>query len=175
MRVLVMCEGPNELEIIQMLLEGGFLIFSEDDLLGLRPYYAKQINTAIKTELNIYPGNDVCVYRVGDTLTDALKIPVDFKEKIKKVEKYCTKPELEMLLIIAEGKWDDYNKVKSSVKPKDFAKMNVIYNGKRYDNSTAFYREYFGERKSFLKEAVQEYRRLKKHRKGEGFLADLIS
>ena len=38
-----MCEGPNELEIIRMLLENDKLIFTEDDLLNLVPYHARQI------------------------------------------------------------------------------------------------------------------------------------
>ena len=33
MKYLVMCEGPNELEIIRMLLEHDKLIFTEDDRL----------------------------------------------------------------------------------------------------------------------------------------------
>ena len=35
MKYLVMCEGPNELEIIRMLLEHDKLIFTEDDLAEL--------------------------------------------------------------------------------------------------------------------------------------------
>ena len=35
MKYLIMCEGPNELEIIRMLLEHDKLIFTEDDLLNL--------------------------------------------------------------------------------------------------------------------------------------------
>ena len=31
MKYLIMCEGPNELEIIRMLLEHDKLIFTEDD------------------------------------------------------------------------------------------------------------------------------------------------
>lgn len=37
MKYLIMCEGPNELEIIRMLLEHDKLIFTEDDLLNLVP------------------------------------------------------------------------------------------------------------------------------------------
>ncbi len=175
MKALIMCEGPNELAVIQMLLDNERLIFSEDDLLGLRPYYAKQLNSAIKTELNIYPGNDVCIFRIGDTLTDELKIPSDYKGKIERVERYCTKPELEILLIISEDKWDEYNKDKSKIMPKEFAKMNVKCDSKRYDNSTKFYEEYFkkyGYDK--LVWTIEEYKRLKKHKKGEHFLAELL-
>ena len=103
MKYLVMCEGPNELEIIRMLLEHDKLVFSEDDLLNLVPYHARQIgnNAAVKTALNLYPG-DVQVLRIGDKLSDELKIPRAYKSKIKDIKKYCTKPELEMLLIISE-------------------------------------------------------------------------
>ena len=43
MKYLILCEGPNELEIIRMLLEHDKLIFTEDDLLNLVPYHARQI------------------------------------------------------------------------------------------------------------------------------------
>ena len=99
-----MCEGPNEKEIINILLENKCLKFTEDDLLGLTPYHARQIRTSgqVKTELNLYPGNDVKILRIGDALNEKLVIPAEYREKIQSVEKYCTKPELEMLLIIAE-------------------------------------------------------------------------
>lgn len=32
MKLLIMCEGPNEKEIIRILLENGCLRFTEDDL-----------------------------------------------------------------------------------------------------------------------------------------------
>lgn len=104
MKYLIMCEGPNEMEIIRLLLEHNKLIFTEDDLLNLIPYHARQIgnNAAVRTALNLYQG-DVQVIRVGDKLSDELKIPREYKSKIKDVKKYCTKPELEMLLIISES------------------------------------------------------------------------
>lgn len=101
---LIMCEGPNELEIMRILIRNDKLIFGEDDLLGLTPYHARQLsNSQVRTELNMYPGNDVLIMRVGDVQNENLKIPSDYKEKIMDIKKYCTKPELEMLLIISEG------------------------------------------------------------------------
>ena len=38
MKYLIMCEGPNEFEIIRMLLEHDTLIFTEDDLLNHQEY-----------------------------------------------------------------------------------------------------------------------------------------
>lgn len=116
MKWLLMCEGPNEREIINILLEHDCLEISEDDLLGLTPYHARQITASaqVRTELNLYPGK-VVVGRIGDSQNERLKIPEDYKEKIVEVRKYCTKPELEMLLIIAEGLLNEYEKGKSKM------------------------------------------------------------
>lgn len=84
MKRLIMCEGPNELEIIRILIEHDRLVFGEEDLIGLTPYHARQItsSTQVRTALNIYPGNDVLVMRVGDKQSDRLVIPEDYSEKI---------------------------------------------------------------------------------------------
>lgn len=176
MKRLIMCEGPNELEIVRILLRYDKLIFGEDDLIGLTPFHARQIsnNAQVRTELNIYPGNDVLVMRIGDVQNERLTIPGDYREKITGIEKYCTKPELEMLLIIAEGLTKEYEKTKSSVTPKDFAKQHIRLGKKRYDNATRFFEDYFGKRPDALIEAIREYKRTKKHKKGELYLADLL-
>lgn len=159
MKYLVMCEGPNELEIIRMLLEHDKLIFTEDDLLNLVPYHARQIasNSTVKTALNLYHG-EVQVLRIGDKLSDKFEIPEEYQEKIKDVKKYCTKPELEMLLIISEGLDSDFEKVKSKIKPKDFSKEHIKYNRTRYNNSTAFYHNYYGNRIDLLVAAIKQYK-----------------
>lgn len=126
MKLLIMCEGPNELKIINILLENQKLKFSSDDLLGLVPYHARQIKSsaAVKAALNLYP-DEVHVLRIGDGQNEKLEIPSAYRDKITLVEKYCTKPELEMLLIISENLADEYEKVKSKTKPKTFAKANI--------------------------------------------------
>ena len=176
MKYLIMCEGPNELEIIRMLLEHNKLVFNEDDLLNLVPYHARQIakSVAVKTALNLYHG-EVHVLRIGDKLGEELKIPKEYKGKITEIKKYCTKPELEMLLIISEQKESSFEKVKSSMSPKTYSKENIIYNRTRYNNSTAFYREYYGDRIDLLVNTIKRYKQLKgKHQKDEFYLADLL-
>lgn len=177
MKRLIMCEGPNELGIMRILLENDKLIFGEDDLIGLEPYHARQItsNGQIRTQLNMYPGNDVLAMRIGDVQNETLKIPEDYKEKIIKVEKYCTKPELEMLLIISEGLVAEFEKTKSNVTPKEFAKQHIRCGRKKYDNSTQFYNDYYGLNPDALVEAIKEYKRIKgAHKKDELYLADLL-
>ena len=176
MKYLVMCEGPNELEIVRLLLAANKLKFTVDDLLNLVPYHARQITSsvAVKNALLLYPG-DVNVLRIGDKLNDELKIPKDYKDQIKSVSKYCTKPELEMLLIISENKEREFEKVKSHISPKSFSKEHIVYNRHRYDNSTVFYREYYSNRIDLLVESIRKYKQHKgKHGHGEGYLADLL-
>lgn len=176
MRTLIMCEGPNELAIVRILINSGLFIYSESDLLGLTPFHARQISTSgqVKAELNQY-NDKVEIIRIGDKQSDTLKIPAEYKDKIISVKKFCTKPELEILLIIAEGLWDEYIKVKSKVKPKEFAKKNISINGKRYDNSTEFYNLYFADRQRLLCDVIRKYHKLNKsHAKDEGYLAELL-
>ena len=176
MKLLIMCEGPNEREVIRILLENDCLKFSEDDLLGLVPYHARQIKTSaqVRTELNIYPGK-VKVFRIGDKQSDALTIPSAYKDKIVEVQKYCTKPELEMLLIIAEGLEQEYEKVKSSMKPKDFARKHISCGRRKYDNSTVFFREYFGNNPDLLVQCIREYHKHNgSHAKDEHYLMELL-
>ena len=140
-------------------------------------YHARQIktNAQVRLALNLYNGNDVTVMRVGNKQTDRLVIPADFKEKICAVEKYCTLPELEMLLIISEGLVNEFEKVKSTVRTKAFAKEHIRYNRKSYDNSSGFYWDYYGSDCGNLINAIRDYKRIRgSHKKDELYLADIL-
>lgn len=41
MKILIMCEGSNELKIINLLLDNNKLKFTRDDLLDMRPFHAR--------------------------------------------------------------------------------------------------------------------------------------
>ncbi len=177
MKYLVMCEGANEKKVFDLLLENGSLKITGDDLIGLTSFHARQISSSgqVRAELNIYP-DVVKVIRIGDKQSDSLRIPAEYRDKIISEEKYCTKPELEILLIIADGQMAEYDKTKSTVKPKSFAKKNIKCDKKKYDNSTAFYEEYFGNNIGLLVGSIREYQRLhgKAHSKDEHCLAELL-
>ena len=176
MRYLVMCEGANEKKIIDMLLENKKLIVSEDDLLGQITYHARQIKKSpmVMGQLRIY-GGDVEIWRIGDKQTDKLDIPLEFKSKIKKVTKFCTLPELEILLILSEKKFKEYEKGKSQKHPKDFAKDNIVYNKSKYKGDTKFYEAYYGNDINKLIKAIQEYKqRNHAHKNDEHYLVEIL-
>ena len=161
-----MCEGKNEEAIMELLLDNNKLKFTRNDLIGLKPYNIRGLdNPFIKSELRLY-NKEVLIYRIGDTQNDKLKIPNDIKYIVKKenIFKYCTKPELEILLIINENLYQEYLKSKKS--PKIFAKENIVYNGKYYDQSSQYLKNYYGlSRVKLLISNLYEYKRLKKHNK----------
>lgn len=178
MRILLMCEGQNEETLLNLLLDDEALTFNRDDLIGRRPYPIRQLsNPTIKTELKHY-NKIVKVFRVGDKQNDKLVIPRDLKNIVIKDEiyKYCTKPELEMLLIINEGLEKEYEKVKKVESPKVFAKKHVKYNGMKYDQSSLFLQMYYGGKNvQNLINNIKKYKTYKRqHEKDELYLADLL-
>ena len=172
-----MCEGQNEEVLLNLLLDAGALNFTRDDLIGRRPYPIRQLsNPIIRTELKHY-GCSVVVYRIGDKQKDELVIPKELKNIVSKnqIFKYCTKPELEMLLILNESLEQQYEKVKNEQSPKTFAKRNIVFNSKKYNQSGEFLMQYYGgERITNLIANIKKYSKYKRHEKDELYLSDLL-
>ena len=174
-KILVMCEGANEKKIVDLLLEHNKLRITKDDLLGLVTYHARQITSpVIAPFLTMYSG-DIDIIRIGDKQSDSLQIPKNLRKRIKTITKYCTKPELEILLIINEGLYEDYIRHYSRIRPKQYAKNNIIYQKQKYDNSTRFYDNYYSNRIDNLIANLEKYKRLKKHNTDELYLYDLLN
>lgn len=112
---------------------------------------------------------------IGDTQRDKFPIPRELSDIVSKdrIYKYCTLPELEILIIINEGLYKQFQKSKES--PKTFAKRNIIYNNRRYDQSSDFLEMYYcGKRINMLVDNLIQYKHLKKHKKDELYVADLL-
>ena len=81
-----MTEGPNELAFFNVLLQKNLLIFSKEDMLMEQAFHKRQIDGELKGYIQGLPINDtVDIYRIGDQLTDNLKIPHSIlSKKIRK-------------------------------------------------------------------------------------------
>lgn len=170
-----MCEGTNEQKLIEMLLDNKKFQISRDDLIGRRPYHIRNLKSSvIKKELEHY-NQPVIIYRIGDKQGDKLIVPIELKNIVAKerIFKFCTKPELEILLIINENLVSEFEK--SKMEPKEFAKDHIKYNGRRYNQTSDFLEKYYGgNRIDYLVQNLIEYKRIKKHNRGELYLADLL-
>lgn len=165
--VVVVCEGNCEVKLVSWLLENRKLIFTDQEILDHRPLHIRQPKTILPI-INVLPPNEyICFYRIGDTLTD--KFDTSCFGKIRQehieVKNVCTTPEIEILIIICEGLYNDFLKVKSDISPKEFVKTYV----KGYNS----FEDYISSHD--IISAIIEYKRLKKQkRKNDIFLADLL-
>lgn len=137
-------------------------------------YLILKKSPVVMTQLRMY-GGEVEIWRIGDKQSDELSIPVEFKPQIKEVKKYCTLPELEVLLILSEKKYKEYEKGKSQKHPKQFAKENIVFNRQKYNCATKFYDEYYGKDVKKLVEAIREYQKCNhSHSKDQHYLAEIL-
>lgn len=79
-----------------------------------------------------------------------------------------TAPEIEMLVVFAEGQYNEYKK--SGKKPSIFCKENLKYSNVK---STQFIEDYFVD-VEILIDAIRGYRRISNIQRGEYTLADLL-
>lgn len=161
---------------MKLLLAHQKFTFTENDLLGLVPYHARQIKSSgqVKAALNMCT-EEIQIICIGDKQGETLAIPQEYREKIVSVKKYCTKPELEMLLILSENLFDAFDRVKSKTKPKEFAKQNIRHGRKKYDNSTKFFSDYYGTNCDELVRVIKEYKQKNSaHKHDQLYLADLL-
>lgn len=175
MKYLMMCEGNNEKTIMNLLLDANKLKITRDDLIELTPFHVRQLsNPTIISMLKNY-NKEVTILRIGDTQKDKLIIPKELKDIVSsnRIYKYCTLPEIEILLIINEGLYNEF--LKSKDKLKGFAIKNIRYNKVKYNQSSEFFVNYYGgKRISNLVDNLKKYKHIKKHNKDELYLADLL-
>ena len=80
-----------------------------------------------------------------------------------------TAPEIEILVIVSKGKYDDY--CRSSIKkPSDYCKSELKIKNVKSPN---FISKYFSE-PSFLVDSIKEYHRVHKQKKDEASIYDLL-
>ena len=164
--VVLACEGNSEVELMFQLLTDNHLIFKKEDVLDRRPIHLRQPYIIVPIVSTLPTETKITIFRIGDTQRDNFDISCFGETRINdiRVVKICTMPEIELLIIINEGLYEEYLKVKSKLSPKQFVKMNVT-------NYTSF-KDYVNSHD--LRSSIKEYKRIKKHKNGEGYLADLL-
>ncbi len=163
--IILGCEGPSEVQLINALLEDDELVFDKSKILDRRPIHFRQPKEIVALINTLPIEEELVFYRIGDTQNDEYNLSCLSARKNRiKIRKICTKPEIELLVIINEHLYNQYLKVKSDMKPKQFVKINVSG---------------FTSMDEYLKNhnmvwAIREYKRLKRNGKEELYLADLL-
>ena len=162
-----MCEGKTEVRLVSRLLEERLLSFGIREVFDARPIHARQL-VEFEAQLATVPYSmEIEVLRIGDTQRDELDLS-RFSSRVADglltVRKICTKPEIEILGILAMGWLAGYRK--SGCKPKAYLRQFQP----RFD-FPAFIEN--ADRQTLVF-ALKEYRRTKRHDGSEGYLADLL-
>lgn len=169
--VACICEGGAERTIIEILLNNNLLQFTSDQLLdgeilGKRDRSAKNFE---KNHLRKEFDEKITVIRILDSIGEKFELSKLYANKIKVVN-YITAPEIEMLIIISENKYKEYQKVKSKMRPSDFCK-NIL--GINEVKSPRFIKTYF-KNADVLINALKQYKSTRVMQSDEHCLADLL-
>lgn len=157
----ILCEGAAEQAILEILLENDVLTIKKESLFEEKVFRERSAENFFKKYMRVDLNEKVTIYRILDSKNENFKI----KNKIKKdfqgkyeVVDIVTSPEIEMLVIISEGRFTDYLKVKSKVKPSEYCKQSLnLRKVKEYN----FTREYFSD-VNHLISVITEYHSLMK-------------
>ena len=168
--IACICEGGAEKTIIEILLNADRLNFTRDDLLEGELINERSSKKFEKKYLSKSFSEEIDVYLILDSHSEKFKLSKQYRDKVN-VYKFITSPEIEMLVIIKEGRYDDFNKKKSKTKPSTYCKEVLKFkNVKTRD----FVKEYFSDVDELVK-CIQTYKsKSKDFKKGEKYLADLI-
>ncbi len=166
-KIAVLAEGAAETAIIDLLLEADLLLFRREDLIEEEVLRIRKASVFETRYLRMKYKNGLSIIRVLDSHNEKFKLSEVYKRQVRVIN-VVTAPEIEMLVILAEGNYQDYKKTKK--KPSEYCKENLKMKNVK---SPEFIKEYFRDYKK-LTAALCEYRRVTKPKANEYSAADLL-
>lgn len=167
--IACICEGAAERAIINKLLDEHKLRFDRAELLDKEVLKCRNAREFEDKYLGKGFNKKITVYRILDSRREKFKLRAAYKNKVDVVN-IITAPEIEMLVIINEGKHKEYSKHKSTTKPSDFCKNQLKMPKVK---STEFVTQYFQNTDTLIA-AIHDYKRLSNIPKDEKCLVDLL-
>ena len=168
--VACICEGGAEKNIIELLLDANRLMFTYDDLLEGEVLPCRSADSFEKQYLRKGFTEAITVLRILDSRGEKFNLSKAYVHKIKKVINVITAPEIEILVILNENRYDDYSKFKSKKKPSLYCKENLGFHDVKSKN---FMKGYFSNIDALVA-AIKEYKRVSYVQRNELTLADLL-
>ena len=161
------CEGSAEEAIIDILLDNNLLIFERDEMLEEQVIRCREGKRFEERYLRKGFKEKISIIRILDSRREYFKLSRAYQDKVDVIN-IITAPEIEMLIIFTEDKYQEFKKSKK--KPSDFCKEDLkMPNVKSYD----YVKNYFAN-VSVLIDAIKKYNEISKIPKGEWTLLDLL-
>ena len=163
----VICEGAAEEAVIDLLLDKHLLIFEREELLEESIIRCRNAKSFENRYLRKSFDDKISVLRILDSRKERFNLSKEYSDKVDVVN-IITAPEIEMLIIHAENKYDQYKR--SSKKPSAFCKEDLkMHSVKSY----TFVKEYFNDCEKLLN-AIALYNSKAAKKKTEYSLSDII-
>lgn len=152
--IICSCEGKAEQAIIDLLLDADALIFKRVDLVGKKCTMIRSASRIEEEYLHTAYNRPVVILRILDREKEKFNLRPLYKKQYA-VFSICTKPEIEILHIIHEGKWTEYKK-QNKLKPSEyFQKLH----GGELTKSENFIKNYYDSVDDLIA-AIHEYHRI---------------
>lgn len=165
--VACICEGTAEQVIVEKLLDDDRLIFTWDDLLDNELIRTRGAAAFEQRYLRKGFQDKITILRILDSRRENFKMSKAYEHKIAVIN-VITAPEIEILIILNEGKYEAYKR--SRKKPSDYCAEDLKMSGVK---SRKFVEDYFSDA-NCLVAAIREYRRVANIPAGEYSLCDLL-
>ena len=145
-------EGAAEKAIIDLLFDSNKLIFSRDNLIEGEVLKCRNAKDFENQYLKKGFTEKITVFRILDSRRENFKLSKVYENKVKVVNA-ITAPDIEMLVVIKEKKYNVYKK--SGKKPSEFCKADL---GLKQVKTTDFVMKYFSNIDSLINSII-EYKR----------------
>lgn len=165
--IACICEGAAESAIIDILVDNNLLIFQRGEMLEEKVIRCRDGKTFEVRYLRKRFSDKISVIRILDSHIENFKLSKAYESKVDVIN-VVTAPEIEMLIILNEGRYKEFKK--SGKKPSIYCKEDLkMHEVKSYD----FVKKYFQNPHVLIK-AIEKYKQITKVKKGEHTLWDLL-
>lgn len=124
--VLCLVEGGAEMEIVDTLVDTGCLPFSREDLVGRKVHRRMTAADVQEKFLSLDYARPLVILRILDSRQEGFRLDRLFRDRFDVVT-LTTRPEIEILLILKNGDYEEFCKVKSRMKPSVFCRLKYGY------------------------------------------------
>lgn len=153
------CEGSAEEAIMDILLDNNLLIFTREEMLEEHVIRCREGKKFEEKYLRKGFDGKISVIRILDSRRENFKLSRVYQNKVDVIN-VITAPEIEMLIILNEHKYQEFKKSKK--KPSNFCKEDLkMSNVKSYD----YVKHYFTD-VNILIAAIKKYNEISKDFKG---------
>lgn len=169
--ILCICEGNAEEYIMNKLLDNDKLFFRRKHLIDGKLVRRSSVTRIQDEYLNLKYNKPLYILRIIDSKSEKFILGKAYRERYeKRIINVITSPEIEMLIIIKYGDYDDYTKNhKSKMKPSSFCSQKYKIKGIKRKGALD---DIFSDVQQLL-DAIYKYAKQSKN-KGFYMLRDLL-